>query len=189
MPPTWSPRYPGSQGGDWAQGQDGGNETREDIIYGRGKQSRGKSARGDINEQALPLQALLPSLSGDGLLSESQPFSEGWSLPMQLPKSLGGRPFAPVWLLLLTLPVRREQGSERVGISLQPHSPLGQRRAAAGAQGSPGPSLCASLASGLPSPPLSTLCPRMVARWEGAGAWTDTEETDQLCSLNPRHEI
>ena len=66
----------------WLPGRRLGPGTREDVIYGRGKQSRGKSARGDINEQALPLQALLPSLNGDGLLSESQPFSGGWSLPM-----------------------------------------------------------------------------------------------------------
>lgn len=85
-----------------------------------------------MSRRCPPLQALLPSLSGGWLLSESQPFSGGWSLPMWLPKSLGGRPSAPVRLLLLTLPVRREQGSERVEISLQPHSPLGQSRAAAG---------------------------------------------------------
>ena len=85
MPPTWSPKYPDSQGGDRAQGRDGGSETGEDVLSGRGKQSRGKSAQGDINEQALPLQALLPSLSGDGLLSESQPFSGGGHCPCGSP--------------------------------------------------------------------------------------------------------
>lgn len=189
-PPTclpWSPRHnPCPQPGvpsiltprEETGPRDGMAGARPERMFSTGEEGRAGASQLKVTlmSRRCPSRHSFPPSVGMGCSLRASP-ARGVVTAHAAPQVPGGRPSAPVWLLLPTFPVRKEQGSERVGTSLQPHSPLGRSRAAAGASGSPGPSLCASLASGLPSPPLSALCPRMAARWEGAGAWTDKKWT------------